>query len=578
MFFRRAKKDPALLNETAIASPAPAAIEADPDETPAVIADQEPSRTGSPALGFKTTDDLKIRPGWLGQEHVLSAIQFALDIDEPDYHACVLAEAGSAAHRAILDLLNANAAKKPMPPDWIYVHNFDDARSPKAIRLPTGSGRILAQSMIEVLAELCTTLPSVLAGAAYKVRQRQCNDAHRGALDAAIAALQQKAAEQNIALLRTPNGFGLAPMHDGKVVKPAVFAQLPADMRSDIEIRITALQTEMTSILEQTPSREREHQKALQALRTAEAQRAADSAFEPVTEHFANEPEALAFLEGAKANLIRNCDVFLCDAFAPGCEPGPECITRDARFQAYLVNVMTVPVAQLNHAPVVAYSQVQPAVGAARANHVEPEKSLLSAVLHSDLHRANGGYLLIEAGSLEDAPEAFRTLKQALATRKIHAGPRSLSAAPIPLDVKAVLLTDDATYQRLCKKDPGFIALFKITARCAERLERTPENEKTFAAWIAELVARDTRLPLTAAAVSALISDSASRAGGNANGANGPGWLSLAEDALTGVLAEAHHGAIQAEDKIIDAGHIQHVFAQRAARLPQPFTKIPDRA
>ena len=126
-------------------------------------------------------------------------------------------------------------------------------------------------------------------------------------------------------------------------------------------------------------------------------------------------------------------------------------------------------------------------------------------------------------------------------------------------DLTVVLLTDEAGLQRLQERDADFLSLFGVSLRCAQSLEHTVASEKAFTRWIAGLVARDHRLPLTAAAVQALICDSARRAAKS-------GALSLAQDALTQVLAEAHAGALLAEDKVIDAGHIQHVFAQRASR------------
>jgi AAA domain len=415
------------------------------------------------------------------------------------------------------------------------------------LQLPAGHGAILADGVIEALCELCVTVPAAFESDTCKLQRRQSSDAHRAAQDTAIAPLQLKAADQNIAFLRTPNGFGLAPMHDGKVVKPAVFAQLPAGMRSDIETRLALLQTELASVLAHAPERLREHQLALLALRNSQAQRAVDTAFETLVRRFESEDGVVQFLDAAKAKLVRNCDVFIRDAASPGCEPGPSSIACDPRFQPYLVTVMTPPRGRDSHAPIAEFGDA-PA----------------SSFLH-----ASGGYLLIEADRFEHAPAAFRALRQAMMSHKI---PAERGLCHVPFQVNAVLLADEAAYHRLSKADPAFISLFKVTTRCAERIKRTPENEKAFANRIAELVARDKRMPLTAAAVSALIADGVSRAG-SAVGSDAGDWLSLDEESLVGVLVEAHHGALQAEDKIIDAGHIQHVFAQRAARLPLPPDK-----
>jgi predicted ATP-dependent protease len=130
----------------------------------------------------------------------------------------------------------------------------------------------------------------------------------------------------------------------------------------------------------------------------------------------------------------------------------------------------------------------------------------------------------------------------------------------LPFKIKAVLLATEADYKRLCAADPDFTSLFKITVRCAERFESTAANDMAYAERLAGFVARDKRLPLTAAAVGAMIDDSARRSGHK-------GSLSLAEDVLCDILAEADYGARQQGAKIIDTDHIQRVLEQRAQRL-----------
>lgn len=583
MFFRRAKKEasdvaaldtavPADVSEASIIVAAvPDAVRDDAppikfngavDDVDANAEVAEPSAS----FDFSTTDDLEANGTWLGQEHVASAITSAFESQTPGINICVAAPPGFGAAAEIVKLLKAQAALKPAAADWVYVHNFDDARRPIALRLAPGGGRRLAEGMLEVLSELCVTVPAALESDEFKARSRLIVDGHRVSSDATLATLQHKAAGQNVALLRTPNGYGFAPVLEGKVVKPAVFAQLPNAMRTDIEARITTLQTELVSILAQTPQSSRAQHKDKMELRASHAQRAIAAAFEELEHGFADLPETLLYLANAKASLVRNCDVFMPGSSSrdassrDGYEPGPVAIAHDPRFQRYLVNVIVSQPLGSVGAPVLALAAL-PRPPSAGAN---------DAAINSDgahmglapgaLHLAQGGTLFVLAGDLEHAPDTYRALSHAIRTGEIRVPHPTLQASPLPLDLNVILLADEAGLQWLQKWDADFLSQFGVSVRCAERLERTGASEKAFASWIAGLVARDHRLPLTAAAVHALIGDSARRAAKK-------GALSLAQDALTQVLAEAHAGALLAEDKVIDAGHIQHVFAQRASRL-----------
>ena len=75
---------------------------------------------------------------------------------------------------------------------------------------------------------------------------------------------EQEGAGQNIAILRTPTGFTMAPMHEGKVVKPEVFNALPEAMRKDVESKIEALQKELEAILERLPKTDKKRRAQLQ--------------------------------------------------------------------------------------------------------------------------------------------------------------------------------------------------------------------------------------------------------------------------------------------------------------------------
>ena len=530
----------------------------------------------STSFDFSTTDDLEANGTWLGQEHVANAITSVLESQTPGINMCVAAPPGFGAAGEIVKLLKAHAALKPAAADWVYVHNFDDARRPIALRLAPGGGRRLAEGMLEVLSELCVTVPAALESDVFKARSRLIVDGHRVSSDATLATLQHKAAGQNVALLRTPNGYGFAPVHEGKVVKPAVFAQLPQAMRSDIEARITTLQSELVAILAQAPQSNRAQHKDKMELRASHAQRAIVAAFEELDRDFSDLPETLSYLANAKASLVRNCDVFMPGSSSrdassrdassrdassrDGCEPGPVAIAHDPRFQRYLVNVIVSQPPGSVSAPVLALAALPRPPSACAIDAPNMSDGAHMGLAPGALHLAHGGILFVMAGDLEHAPQTYRALSQAIRSGEVRVPHPTLQPSPLPLSLTVILLADEAGLQRLQEKDADFLSLFGVSVRCAERLERTGPSEKAFASWIAGLVARDHRLPLTAAAVHALIGDSVRRAAKK-------GALSLAQDALTQVLAEAHTGALLAEDKVIDAGHIQHVFAQRASRL-----------
>jgi hypothetical protein len=205
-------------------------------------------RVVNPAtLAFKTTDELHPITGLIGQDRALKAIQFGANIKSHDFNIFVLGPAASGKTTAVKAHLGPKAAEAPTPADWVYVYNFENPNRPKALQLPHGRGKALARGMVATLDELRSVLPARFESEDYQVRRRAIDEQFRSGQEEALEALNTKAQSQNIAILRTPTGFTMAPMHEGKVVKPEVFNALPETMRKDVETKIDALQKELAA-------------------------------------------------------------------------------------------------------------------------------------------------------------------------------------------------------------------------------------------------------------------------------------------------------------------------------------------
>ncbi len=117
------------------------------------------------------------------------------------------------------------------------------------------------------------------------------------------------------------------------------------------------------------------------------------------------------------------------------------------------------------------------------------------------LHRADGGYLVLDARKLLLQPFAWEGLKRALSSGRIKIEPlgRSLGLLstvglepePIPVAVKVVLIGEPLIYYLLSTYDPDFGELFKVAADFSDRMDRTPGANLAFARQVATLARRD---------------------------------------------------------------------------------------
>lgn len=90
------------------------------------------------------------------------------------------------------------------------------------------------------------------------------------------------------------------------------------------------------------------------------------------------------------------------------------------------------------------------------------------------LHRANGGFLILEAEQLLEQPYAWQGLKRALKSGQLKlsslehmltlTGSISIEPASIPLNIKVVLLAEPDIYYDILELEPELGSIFKIRA------------------------------------------------------------------------------------------------------------------
>ncbi|MEP5368917.1 Lon-like protease helical domain-containing protein, partial [Parvibaculum sp.] len=160
---------------------------------------------------FATTAELDDHTGLVGQERVLDALRFGTAIRRQGYNIFVLGPDGAGKHEAVLRFLAGAAKKERAPSDWAYVNNFTTPHKPVALELGAGTGRLMKDGMDRLIEDLKVTIPSILESEEYQNRRQSIDEEYQERQEQAFEELRGKAEAQEIALLRTPAGFALAP-------------------------------------------------------------------------------------------------------------------------------------------------------------------------------------------------------------------------------------------------------------------------------------------------------------------------------------------------------------------------------
>ncbi len=534
-------------------------------------------------LGFETVAELPDPPGLIGQERAVEAVEFSIGIRRKGFNLFVFGPSGTGKHTLVKELLERKAASEPTPPDWCYVNNFVDPHKPRRLMLPAGRGRPLKQAMEQLVADLQAALPAAFERDDYRARRDVLEQQFKKKTEDAFGELQKRAEKKNVTLIRTPMGLALAPTHNGEVINPDVFRRLAEEDRKKITDDIEALQKELEAIVRQIPDWERAHREAMRLLNRDITAQTVSRPIGELRKAYADLPEVVAYFDAVERDILENADDFLAPSRAAASgEPTPplaQLMQEVPTFRRYQVNLM-VDNDDNKGAPVVFEDHPTHQTLVGRIEHLARFGALMTdftLVVPGALHRANGGYLVLDIERLLSNAFSYDSLKRALRSGEIRvisleqlmslASTVSLEPEPIPLDVKVVLVGAPTYYYLLSELDADFRELFKVAADFNDSVNRSPETSALYARIIAATVRREKLHPLDRGGVARAI-EHTSRLSGDSE------KLSTQMRSLIDLLQESDYLAGKAGKEIVGAAEVQAAIDAQRRRGDRIYQRL----
>ncbi|WP_461481051.1 Lon protease family protein [Porticoccus sp.] len=523
-------------------------------------------------LSFKDTTELEHLDNYFGQDRALDAMRFGLGIHHEGYNIYVMGSPGMGKHEMLQDFLQQHIADDPRPNDWCYINNFSAPQQPKVLKLPCGVAGRLQKNMEQCIEDLLVTIPGVFQSAEYKARLNEISEEYSDKEQQAFTTLRDKAKERDIALMQTPTGYTLAPLAKDKIITPEEFEALDEAEQKTIEEKISELKEELKQVVLKMPMWMKEGRERMKKLNQNIVLNAVNQIFRELEIRYGEHAEVLNFLAEVKQDVIENVDAFREEE---GHASGPEDLkARVHEFPMYKVNVLVDNSGTCS--PPIVYED-NPSLNnlMGRVEHEAQFGTLttdFTLIRNGALHRANGGYLLLDALKVLTNPFAWETLKRALHAHEIRiesidqllslVSTKSLEPEPVPLDLKVILLGDRMIYYLLEAYDPDFKLLFKVPADLSEDLPRTADNTLGYARLIAALQHRKSLRPLDPGAVARVV-EQGSRMLEDAE------KLPLRLNSLTDLLCESDYYAAIAKADRISALHVQQAIEAAVRRMDQ---------
>ncbi len=528
---------------------------------------------------FENTAEIEPTLEIPGQDRASEAVRFGLGIERDGYNIFALGPAGTGKQFLVERFVAERAVSRPAAPDLCYVNSFSDPNKPALLVLPPGVGACLKNDLKEFIDDVISALPAAFESEEYQSRVNAIRQSVKTGPDQGLSQLHDLAREKGIAMLHSPVGVVFAPTQNGSVLSPEEFTKLPPDEQQRVAEAIEDLEKKLASILRLAPRWEREVRAKIRELNREMTAFAVEHLIEEMRQKYSSHSAVISYLDAVQRDITDHArQIMPADGGQTGATPA-ETFRGTAVTRRYDVNVL-VDHSSETHAPVVyedhpTYDNLN-----GRIEHISEMGTLVTdfnLIRPGALHKANGGYLILDARKVLMSPHSWEGLKRILRSRQIRiesigqalglVSTVSLTPEPVPLDVKVVLLGDRFTYYLLCHYDPDFPELFKVAADFDDVFQRTEESQELFAKFITSIVVREKLRHLDKRALMRLIEYSA-RISGDAE------KLSAQVGKISDLLREADYFAAQSARPLITRPDIQSAIdahVRRSDRVRQHF-------
>lgn len=467
----------------------------------------------------------KVTAGLFGQSLALDAIQMGLAVNAPGYNVFICGIGGARKAETVVHLLEELRLDCPLPQDHLYVHHFAEPLCPQHLTLPTGGGALLAEAMERWVRTLSREIPELLESEQHLARRSKLFRRYRNAeaqlfrrfgtrlqaqgLD--LVSLEQKGKSTRDIFFRIGD----------KPIPPQALDELPKSHRPSAKQKekLFALREDALTALRVTQRKSRSL--ALRLLRESQAQDAevVQEAVESLTLALAEELDADlplgSWLGDCAMHAVNQPQLFLRgnanqDAEAIGLEVFAVNTIRSGSADA-------CPIVYEQHPN---YSKLFGTLE--RSKMREGMGHIHEAVRPGSLLAADGGFLVLNARDVFKEAEVWRALKRTLQTGllEIHAleslsplGITGARPAPIPLDLKVILVGDSSLYEFLHDDDFDFPQIFKVKAEFKDTLPLHKKNVSAFSDCIKERIADEGLLPFSKTGLQALVERAVTDAG-----------------------------------------------------------------
>ncbi len=426
----------------------------------------------------------------IGQARAKQALHFGLEVKSHGYNIYVMGEQATGRFTLISDFIKDEIPLSNDLFDWCYINNYENEREPIVLRLRAGESDQVVKDFTELVDEVLATFPAAYENPGFQRRKAAITRHYEQKYDHAIDQVEALALEQSIALIEDGNRVSFSPIIEGKVIADGDFTNFPEQMRKDFYERVDKLEVSLTEALIEMPSWQRENTEKRKALKKEVTEQAIRPLLKELQRKYADNLQIQRHINAMKAHLIETVVEHL-DATDKD-DKHDEYDRKEMLLQYYVPNVIVRN--KHTHEPPLIYEPnptYQNLFGKIEYTNIQGSVfTNYRMITAGAMHKANGGYLILDADKLFANKHVWEPLKLALKFEQlkmeIHqyepgmVNSMTLTPEPIKLNLKLILVGTRGLFYALQDYDSDFPELFKVLVDFDDDIELNDQTLKQF--------------------------------------------------------------------------------------------------
>ena len=527
---------------------------------------------------FDTTEELDDSNVVYGQDRGIKALEFGLSVDSKGYNLYVEGPSGVGKTMYTKKYVGKVAEKKKVPDDWCYIYNFDNPNEPIAVSLSAGQGKEFRSDMDAFIDDISKDIKLTFKNEDFEKQKTLMQSNFEQKKSVLLEKLNKDSLKHGFQVKAANNGVYMMPVIDGKAIEEEEFNKLDDETKKAFEEKSTVVQDQIIEAINQIKVLEKQNNQKIDEWQANIALITINAHINPLKSKYKKNKKIAQFLDNIKTDILKNINLFIEDANVKSASSATPRQEPAKPWLNYRVNLF-VDNSNLNGAPVIMDSNYQYHNLFGKLEYenqygmLKTDYTMLKSGL---LHKANGGYIILQASDLLANQICYDALKKALLVKELNIDNSmeqrssmvmvSLKPEAIPLNVKVLLLGDSNIYHTLLSLDPEFKKLFKIKVEFEETAPRTDTNIQRLAKFVHSFSEKEGILPLDKEAVAKVV-EYASRL------ADDKDKLSTRFNEIGEIISEASTWAKISKKKLVTADFIDKTLAERIERLKKYDSK-----